>query len=216
MWVLVTFQIIFYGLNEGICVEVLKAVDLGGSMYIHTFGAYFGLTATYFFEPAKAIADKEQRGVGGYTSQYVAMIGTLFLYMFWPSFNAALAPAISQQRVVVNTAIAISSSCICACGVARIIYGKLDMEIMLNATLSGGVIIGACSDVVVTPGASIIIGGFGGIFSALGFAYLSKALQRSIGLHDTCGVHNLHGIPGVLGGCIGAVAASIAGTTLNN
>lgn len=90
------------------------------------------------------------------------------------------------------------------------------MEIMLNATLAGGVIIGACSDVVVTPGAAIIIGGSGGIISALGFAYLSKALQRSIGLHDTCGVHNLHGIPGILGGCIGAVAASIAGTTLNN
>jgi ammonium transporter Rh len=185
-------------------------------MYIHAFGAYFGLTASYFFHPKRAIEDKEQRGVGGYTSQYVAMIGTIFLYLFWPSFNAALAPAISQQRVVVNTALSISASCICAAGIARIIHGKLEMEIMLNATLAGGVVIGACSDVVVSPGASIVIGGIGGIISALGFAFLSKALQRSIGLHDTCGVNNLHGMPGILGGIIGAVTSSMAGSVLKN
>lgn len=185
-------------------------------MYIHAFGAYFGLTASYFFHPKRAIEDKEQRGVGGYTSQYVAMIGTIFLYLFWPSFNAALAPAISQQRVVVNTALSISASCICAAGIARIIHGKLEMEIMLNATLAGGVVIGACSDVVVSPGASIVIGGIGGIISALGFAFLSKALQRSIGLHDTCGVNNLHGMPGILGGIIGAITSSMAGSVLKN
>jgi ammonium transporter Rh len=189
---------------------------MGGSMYIHAFGAYFGLTASYFFHPKRAIEDKEQRGVGGYTSQYVAMLGTIFLYLFWPSFNAALAPAISQQRVVVNTALSISASCICAAGIARIIHGKLEMEIMLNATLAGGVVIGACSDVVVSPGASIVIGGIGGIISALGFAFLSKALQRSIGLHDTCGVNNLHGMPGILGGIIGAVTSSMAGSVLKN
>lgn len=144
------------------------------------------------------------------------MLGTLFLYLFWPSFNAALAPAISQQRVVVNTALSISASCICAAAIARIIHGRLEMEIMLNATLAGGVIIGACSDVVVAPSAAIVIGGVGGSISALGFAFLSKALQRSIGLHDTCGVNNLHGIPGILGGCIGAVSASLAGSALAN
>lgn len=117
---------------------------------------------------------------------------------------------------MVNTALAISASTICAAGVARIIYGKLEMEIMLNATLAGGVVIGACSDVVVSPGASIVIGGCGGIISALGFAFLSSALRRWISLHDTCGVHNLHGIPGVLGGVIGAITASMAGSVLKD
>jgi ammonium transporter Rh len=60
--------VIFYGLNEGIGVQVFYAADVGGSMFIHTFGAYFGLTASYFFQSGKAIKDKEQRAVGGYTS----------------------------------------------------------------------------------------------------------------------------------------------------
>lgn len=176
MWLLLIFLVIFYGLNEGIGVEVFGAVDKGGAMFIHTFGAYFGLTASYFFQSGKAIEDKEQRAVGGYTSQYVAMAGTIFLYMYWPSFNAALAPAISQQRIIVNTALSISASCICACGTARLIHGRLDMEIVLNATIAGGVIIAACCEMITDPFASIILGSGSGIISALGFAYLSKAL----------------------------------------
>jgi ammonium transporter Rh len=90
------------------------------------------------------------------------------------------------------------------------------MEIVLNATLAGGVAIGACTDLVVSAGLSILIGAFAGICSALGFAYLNKFLQRKTGLHDTCGVHNLHGIPGIIGGCIGAIAASQSGKVFHS
>ena len=94
MWLLISLEVIFYGLNEGIGVSVFKAVDIGGSMYIHTFGAYFGLAATYFFQNKKAIKEHDKKCVGGYNSQTVAMLGTIFLYLYWPSFNAALAPDI--------------------------------------------------------------------------------------------------------------------------
>jgi ammonium transporter Rh len=101
---LATFEIIFYGLNEAICAGLFMAVDMGGSMYVHTFGAYFGLSASYFFS-TKAVKEMEElakkdhsknKAEGGYTSQYVAMVGTLFLWMYWPSFNGALAIAHQQ------------------------------------------------------------------------------------------------------------------------
>ena len=91
LWVLAVFEIIFYGLNEAICAGKMGAVDMGGSMYVHTFGAYFGCAASYFFENKKAIEDKKARCEGDYNSQLIAMVGTIFLWMYWPSFNGALA-----------------------------------------------------------------------------------------------------------------------------
>ena len=55
----------------------------------------------------------------------------------------------------------------------------------------------------------MIIGSFAGIASTLGYQYLTPALKK-IYLHDTCGVHNLHGIPGVISGIAGAIVAAVA------
>lgn len=180
-------------------------------MYVHTFGAYFGLAAAYFFRPAVAIKDKEGRTEPGYNSNTIAMIGTVFLWMYWPSFNGALAGPSQQQRVIVNTVMAIAASCITACGVSRLFFQRLDMEVVLNATLAGGVAVGSASDLVVTASISMAIGSVAGIISSLGFIKLSKFLQEKINLHDTCGVHNLHGLPGILGGLIGGLSCSLSG-----
>jgi len=43
------------------------------------------------------------------------------------------------------------------------------MEIMLNATLAGGVAIGAVSDIITEPWGAMAIGWAGGVLSAIGF-----------------------------------------------
>ena len=40
MTIIAFMELIFYSLNEAICVLKIEAIDLGGSMYIHAFGAY--------------------------------------------------------------------------------------------------------------------------------------------------------------------------------
>lgn len=82
------------------------------------------------------------------------------------------------------------------------------MEIMLNATLAGGVVMGAPCDMVNYPFCAMIIGFSVGLLSAVGFAVIGPFLKDKINLHDTCGIHNLHAMPGFLGGIISAIAAS--------
>lgn len=43
------------------------------------------------------------------------------------------------------------------------------------------------------PFGCMLIGGIAGILSTFGFAYLQPFLRKKINLHDTCGIHNLHG-----------------------
>ena len=215
LWCFTTFEVIFYALNIAICNE-LGVVDVGGCMYVHMFGAYFGLAATYFFQNHKAIDDVTRKCGGDYNSQLIAMIGTLFLWMFWPSFNGGLAPPFQQQRVVINTVLALCGSAVGAMGFSRMVLQRLDMEIVLNATLAGGVAIGSASDMVVTGGTAMAIGGLAGILSACGVLYLHGFLRRKINLHDTCGVHNVHGFIGILGGIIGAISAATADDSFNN
>jgi len=68
LFFIATLESVFFTLNAIILFYLLKVVDIGGAMTIHMFGAYFGLAATYFFEPKKAKEDKRGQGAGNYNS----------------------------------------------------------------------------------------------------------------------------------------------------
>ena len=123
-------------------------------MIIHTFGAAFGLALAW------AISDKANQGemvkIGNGedalgTSRHngtFAMIGTIFLFCFWPSFNAALLDGASAGRTVVNTSLSIAASVTMSFALSKAIHSGryLDMEHIHNATLPGGVAIGKTSN----------------------------------------------------------------------
>ncbi len=68
---------------------------------------------------------------------------------------------------------------------------------------------GACADMYVEPAGALAIGAFSGVVSVLGYMYLTPYLQRKINLLDTCGIHNLHGMPGVLSAICSAIIARV-------
>ena len=138
----------------------------------------------------------------------VAVIGSIFLWMFWPSFNGALAAGATQHRIMVNTVLAIAGSCMGAVSAARVLFGKLEMEIVLNATLAGGVAIGSAADMCWAPWQAMLIGCIGGLLSAVGFQKIGPFLSEHINLQDTCGVHSLHGMPGILAALISAIVVA--------
>ncbi|KPP78717.1 ammonium transporter Rh type B-like [Scleropages formosus] len=79
-----------------------------------------------------------------------------------------------------------------------------------NAALAGGVAMGTAGEMMLTPVGSMVVGFLAGIISTLGFKYLTPILEEKFHVQDTCGVHNLHGMPGVLGATVGTITASLA------
>jgi len=207
----VFFEVIFYSIVQFIVFQIFQAVDMGGSMVIHAFGAYFGLALAFFISKLPhASAHKENTAT--YSGDTFAMIGTIFLWLFWPSFNGALALGVMQHRVIVNTLLSLCSCCVIAFAWSAMLrpHHKFSMVDIQNATLAGGVGVGSSADLIINPWGAFLIGLVAGTISTFGFVYLTPFLERNIGLCDTCGVHNLHGMPGLLGGIAGACAAATA------
>eukprot|EP00298_Acanthocystis_sp_HF-20_P009312 c18235_g1_i1.p1 GENE.c18235_g1_i1~~c18235_g1_i1.p1 ORF type:complete len:478 (+),score=169.97 c18235_g1_i1:58-1491(+) len=208
--VIAFIEIIFYTLNEMIVVLGLGAADIGGSMVIHTFGAYFGIACGIALGPANA--KKHPLNNPRKSTDTFAMIGTIFLWMFWPSFNAAMADGSRQHRAVLNTVLSLTGSCISSfifSGLLRPenLFSMVDIQ---NASLAGGVAVGSCADMMIRPWGAITVGFFAGAWSTYGFNRIQLIMQEKFALYDTCGVHNLHGMPGIIGGVAAAIAASVA------
>merc|ERR1711976_739625 len=159
----------------------------------------FGIGVAWTLGPKDIIKKITPVGSLGanYNSEMFGAIGTIFLWMFWPSFNGCLATGNSQHRVVINTVLAIASSCIGSFMISGMLNdGQYKMEDAMNASLTGGVMIVSSSDLVAAAWVSILIGLLAGILATLLFNKFWPWTYKKLGLHDTCGVNNLHGIPG--------------------
>ncbi len=205
--------LVAYAVNESIGVIKYGAVDMGGSMYVHTFGAFFGVAVSYITTNKQTLKSSHFRSTKN--NDLFAMIGTLFLWIYWPSFNGALATGNAQHRVVINTVLALTNSCVGAfIGSYWLNKGrKISMVDIQNATLAGGVAVGSSADLVISPYGSLIVGLVAGLYSTFGYNCIGPFLERR-GLHDTCGVLNLHGMPGIIGGLGGAISAASASNNL--
>jgi len=211
--VLTFVEVMAYSLNYYLGVNVLNINDSGGSVRIHVFGAYFGLSVSWIMEKmrmryvqvdddAEIAAEAASKKSSRTTSDITAMIGTIFLWIMWPSFNAALATPSGRLYAITNTFLSLCSSVVGTFIVSKIVSSKFEMFHVQNATLAGGVAMGAAANLYLEPGGAIGIGAFAGIVSVLGFKYVMPYLEKRIGLLDTCGVHNLHGMPGLIGGIV--------------
>ncbi|XP_075271109.1 ammonium transporter Rh type A isoform X2 [Opisthocomus hoazin] len=211
MLILAILEITIFSCNEHLVTKILQATDVGASMTIHAFGAYFGLAvALVLYRPG--LKNKHENEESTYHSDLFAMLGTLFLWVFWPSFNSVIEPGtISQTTAIVNTYYALAACTIVTFALSSLVdqRGKFSMVLIQNATLAGGVAVGTCVDMSIHPFAAMCIGSIAGIISVLGFRFLSPLLASKLNIQDTCGIHNLHGLPGILGGIAGIVVTAI-------
>jgi ammonium transporter Rh len=195
-------ELVFYCANKVyLLTNIFAVADCGGTIVIHVFGAYFGLAACYMLGPAD---DKKENNGSSYNSDLFSLIGTVFLWLYWPSFVAGALPAGSDGHGIAlfNTVVALLASTVTTFGLMVFLTTDKKMATVpvQNATLAGGVSIGATANLAMGPGGAMLVGCVAGALSCYGFV---KPLIGSE--FDTCGINNLHGMPGVLGGLISVV-----------
>jgi ammonium transporter Rh len=192
-----------YMLNEWIILEngfgiipFGRFADTGGSIVIHAFGALFGLGVALTMTTAKELATVVETDD---SSDRFSMLGSMVLWLFWPSFCSALVPPEMVPATVVNVILALSGATVATYFSTITLRRKISVADIANASLAGGVAIGSTCDHA-NPTQSVVIGMLAGALSTFGFAVILPWLQKTIKKVDTCGVMYLHGLPGIMGG----------------
>ncbi|NWH78543.1 RHBG protein, partial [Piaya cayana] len=205
--VVATCEVPVYLASEWIIITRLGVLDVGGTITIHVFSCYFGLGLSkgLFGATRQPIHPKD---TPTRHSDLLSLVGTLILWVFWPSFVAVLCqPGDAQHRAILNTLLAMSASAMTTVVVSSLLDkdGKLSPGHLQNGSLAGGVVIGVVADMAMPPVAALALGTISAVPCILGFKFLTPFLAKKLVLQDQGGIHNLHGLPGI----IGAVASVV-------
>jgi len=194
----------FYAINKILIVfGMFQAEDVGGTLTIHMFGAFFGLAASYALGPQEK--ESASNNTASRVSDVFSLVGTTLLWVYWPSFVGATETGVDENEMhcLINTIMSLLGSTGAAFYVTQYLNkGKFDAVHIQNSTLAGGVAIGATARLAMGPSAALMVGLVAGSVSVLGYYYSSPFLEEKLGLYDTCGVANLHGYPSVVGGLL--------------
>ncbi|XP_028264944.1 rh50-like protein [Parambassis ranga] len=211
--VMALLEVPVFAVTEWAVLKYLKINDAGGSILIHLFACYFGLGVTFVLYRPR-LNEGHVKENTSYQSDILSVMGTLFLWVFWPSFNSALTlKGDDQHRAILHTFIGLSASTLTAFALSAMLNknGKLTMADVQNVTLAGGVTVGASVDMMISPAAAYVLGMLGGTACMLGYKYLSPFLARRLRIQDQCGIHNLHGLTGLIS-CTAGICAILMAT----
>jgi Amt family ammonium transporter len=182
--------------------------DFAGSTVVHSVGGWAGLAGILLLGSRLGKFRKEGiQPIPGH-NMGLAFIGGLVLWFGWFGFNPGSTMAADPgaiSRIVITTNLACAAGMISATALAWGILGKPDFSMTVNGALAGLVAITA-GCVWVTPMASVIIGGIGGMLAVVAVIFFDR-----IKIDDPVGalsVHLANGIWGTL--AIGLFADPVA------
>ncbi|XP_009987243.1 PREDICTED: LOW QUALITY PROTEIN: ammonium transporter Rh type B-like, partial [Tauraco erythrolophus] len=212
MLLLTLLGVTLFTLNEYTLLTLMGVSDSGGSLTVHTFGAYFGLMVSRILHQPRMDKRKERQDTG-HQADIFAVVGTICLWIFWPSFTSATAVHDNAEPwAVLNTYFSLAASTLATFVLSPVLYEEstLRMVQIQDATLAGAAVMGMAGEMLVTPFGALIAGFLAGLISLLGFRFLTPVLRSRLKIQDTCGVHNTHGLPGILGALLGTLLTALA------
>ncbi len=175
--------------------------DFAGSGIVHMAGAAAALAGVLLLGARKGKygANGQVNAIPG-ANLPLATLGTFILWMGWFGFNGGsvlklgdAANAHSVAMVFLNTNAAAAGGAVAALAVARILFGKADLTMLLNGALAGLVAITAEPS---TPTAlqATLFGAAGGVLVVFSILALDK-----LKIDDPVGAISVHGVVGLLG-----------------
>ncbi|MCC3345904.1 ammonium transporter [Psychrobacter sanguinis] len=179
----------------------LNFSDFAGSGIVHLAGASAALAGVLLLGARKGKYGKngEIRAIPG-ANLPLATLGTLILWMGWFGFNGGsvlklgdIASANSVAMVFLNTNAAAAGGAMGALLLARIIFGKADLTMLLNGALAGLVAITAGPDTP-TPLLATVFGLIAGVLVVCSILALDK-----MKIDDPVGAISVHGVVGLFG-----------------
>jgi ammonium transporter Rh len=179
--------------------------DLAGTMFVSGFAAVFGLSVSYMVS-SQAVHDHDNIA-SSYSCDRISFIGTVIMFIFFPSFNAARALAgPGMNTAILNTATALIGGVLGYCIFsATNTSHQLDFPKLQSASIAGGVAIAAIADFPISATGAGIIGVVAGICSTLAAKYLQPLLAK-FRMYDSCGAGiTIH----LSSAWVGAIASAI-------
>jgi Amt family ammonium transporter len=176
-------------------------LDFAGSGIVHMAGAAAALAGVLLLGARKGKygADGSVAPIPG-ANLPLATLGTFILWMGWFGFNGGSVLATSSVSdanavavVFMNTNAAAAGGVIAALIVAKLMFGKADLTMILNGALAGLVAITAGPDTP-TPLMATIIGAIGGVIVVFSIVFLDK-----LKIDDPVGAISVHGTVGLWG-----------------
>ncbi|WP_230658386.1 ammonium transporter [Psychrobacter sp. I-STPA10] len=175
--------------------------DFAGSGIVHLAGASAALAGVLLLGARKGKYGKngEIRAIPG-ANLPLATLGTFILWLGWFGFNGGsvlklgdITSANSVAMVFVNTNASAAGGAIGALIIARIIFGKADLTMLLNGALAGLVAITA-EPLTPTPLLATIFGMVAGVIVVFSILTIDK-----LRLDDPVGAISVHGVVGFFG-----------------
>ena len=179
----------------------LGFLDFAGSGIVHMAGAAAALAGVLLLgaRRGKYGANGEVKPIPG-ANLPLATLGTFILWMGWFGFNGGsvlklgdMASANAVAMVFLNTNAAAAGGVIAALIIAKIMFGKADLTMILNGALAGLVAITAGPDTP-SPLVATLIGAAGGVLVVFSIVAMDK-----FKIDDPVGAISVHGVVGLWG-----------------
>tara|TARA_R110001606_G_scaffold1937_21_gene8041 strand:- start:21778 stop:23037 length:1260 start_codon:yes stop_codon:yes gene_type:complete len=175
--------------------------DFAGSGIVHLAGATAALAGVLLLGARKGKygPNGEIHAIPG-SNLPLAALGTLILWLGWFGFNGGsvlklsdAANAHSVAMVFLNTNAAAATGSIAAMVIAKFLFGKADLTMLLNGALAGLVVITA-EPSTPTPLMASLFGAIGGVLVVFSIVTIDK-----LKIDDPVGAISVHGVCGILG-----------------